>query len=89
MLTANAEGLIESEGSIRKVLVRRVFRHPPIDMGPRRLPSARTEDVFGKKCARLPQVQPDAVKLVHHTLPVDFLTMVFMLIGKSFALEVI
>ena len=40
MPTANIEGLIESEGSVRKVSVRRVFRHPPIDMGPRRLPSA-------------------------------------------------
>ena len=45
MPTASADGWIESEGRIEKVSVLRVFGCVHIDAGPRRLPSARAEDV--------------------------------------------
>jgi hypothetical protein len=52
MPTANAEGQIESEGSIGKISVRRVFRHLRIGAGPRRSPSACSEILRKKTRAR-------------------------------------
>ena len=46
MPTANAEGYIDSEGSIGKVSVRRVFRYLQVDTGPRRSPSACAEKLL-------------------------------------------
>ena len=51
MPTANAEGYIESEGSVGKVSVRRVSRPPQNGTGPRRSPSACSEML--KKTAAL------------------------------------
>ena len=43
MPTANADGQIESEGSVGKVLVGRAFRYAQVDTGPRPSPSACSE----------------------------------------------
>lgn len=54
MPTANAEGWIESEGMVRNVSVRRVFRHLQTETGPRRSPSASSKIPRKKNRARPP-----------------------------------
>ena len=53
MPTANAEGWIGSEGGVRKVSVRRVFRYLQIGTGPRRSPSACSEILKKKTVWRM------------------------------------
>ena len=57
MPTANAEGWIESEGSVGKVSVRRVFRYLQVGTGPRRSPSACSE-ILERRAPRPPRPPP-------------------------------
>ena len=59
------KGCIRSDGGIGKILVRRVFRCPQIDAGPRRAPSACSEKLK-KKRAR--QREGRLVRLRSHDL---------------------
>ena len=52
MPTANAEDWIRSEGGIGKVSLSCVIGYLQIDTGPRRWPSACSEDIRRKKSAR-------------------------------------